>query len=96
MGTQFTRRRQTKQKTQHNTVYVGQHYAQTNTNNVDKTGVLLQTTGGKDDPNIVSNQMIYTLCNFLSEDSITTYSIVKCYTFCISVYTMYGIYFHVP
>ena len=31
----YTRRRQTKQK--HNTVCVGHHYMQTNTNNVNKT-----------------------------------------------------------
>ena len=30
---------------------VGQHYTQTNTNNVNKTWALLQTTGGKDEPN---------------------------------------------
>ena len=48
-GTQDTIRRQTKQK--HNTVCVEQHYAQTNTNNVNKTWDLLQTTGGKDEPN---------------------------------------------
>jgi hypothetical protein len=30
-----------------NTIYVGHHYTQTNTNNVNKTWVLLQTTGGK-------------------------------------------------
>ena len=40
-----TRRRKTKQK--HNTVCVGDHYRQTNTNNVNKTWSLLQTTGGK-------------------------------------------------
>ena len=32
---------------------VGYHYTQTNTNNVNKTRALLQTTGGKDEPNIV-------------------------------------------
>ena len=47
----YTRRRKTKQK--HNTIYVGYHYAQTHTNNVNKTWALLQTTGGKDEPNIV-------------------------------------------
>ena len=31
---------------------VGHHYAQANTNNVNKTWALLQTTGGKDKPNI--------------------------------------------
>jgi len=35
----YTRRRQTKQK--HNTICVGQHYTQTNTNNVNKTQALL-------------------------------------------------------
>jgi hypothetical protein len=38
----YARRRKTKQK--HNTICVGHHYAQTNTNNVNK--LLLQTTGG--------------------------------------------------
>jgi hypothetical protein len=41
----FTRRRQTKQK--HNTLCVGNHYTQINTNNLNKTWALLQTTGGK-------------------------------------------------
>jgi hypothetical protein len=36
--------RKTKQK--HNTICVGNHYTQTNTNNVNKTWVLPQTTGG--------------------------------------------------
>jgi hypothetical protein len=45
LATQDTRRRQTKQKIQ--------HYTQTCTNNVNKTCALLQTTGGKDEPNIV-------------------------------------------
>ena len=35
------------------TQYVEYHYTQTNTNNVNKTRTLLQTTGGKDEPNIV-------------------------------------------
>jgi hypothetical protein len=37
-----TRRRKTKQT--HNTICVG-HYAQANTNHVNKTGAVLQTTG---------------------------------------------------
>jgi hypothetical protein len=41
-GTHDTRWRQTKQK--HNTIYVGHHYIQTNTNNVNKTWTFLQTT----------------------------------------------------
>ena len=44
----YTRRRHTKQ----NTICVGHHYTQTNTNSVNKTCVVLQTTGGKDKPNI--------------------------------------------
>ena len=47
----YTRRWQAKQK--HNTICVGHHYTQTNTNNVNKTWGLLKTTGGKDEPNIV-------------------------------------------
>ena len=45
LGTQETRRWQTKQK--HNTICVGHHYEQTNTNNINKTSTLQQTTGGK-------------------------------------------------
>jgi hypothetical protein len=33
-----------KQNKKHNTGYVGHHYAQTNTNNVNKKPALLQTT----------------------------------------------------
>ena len=40
----YTRRRNTKQK--HNAICVGHHYEQTHTDNVNKTQVLLQTTGG--------------------------------------------------
>ena len=49
-GTQDTRRRQTKQsynkkqKDKHTTICVGHRYTQTNTNNVNKTWTLLQTT----------------------------------------------------
>jgi hypothetical protein len=49
----YTRRRKTKQN--HNTICIGHHYKQTNTNNVNKTWV---TTGGKDEPNIVFNAEI--------------------------------------
>jgi len=34
----------------HNTICVGHHYAQRSKNNVNKTRVLLQTSGGKDEP----------------------------------------------
>jgi len=40
-------------QTKTTTICVGHHYAQRNTNNVYKTWSLLQTTGGKDEPNIV-------------------------------------------
>ena len=46
----YTRRRKTNQK--HNTICGGRHYTQTNINNVNKTRGRLQTTGGKDEPNI--------------------------------------------
>ena len=41
----------TKNKTnqKHNTICVGHHYAQTNTNDVNNTRALLRTTGGKDE-----------------------------------------------
>jgi hypothetical protein len=55
----YIRRRKTKQK--HNTICVVHHYMQTNTNKVNKTCALLQTTGGKDKPNIV--YMIFVLKN---------------------------------
>jgi hypothetical protein len=47
----YTRRRKTKQK--HSTIYVGHNYTQPNTNNANQAFTLLQTTGGKDEPNIV-------------------------------------------
>jgi hypothetical protein len=34
-------------------ICAGHHYTQSNTNNVNKTWALLQTTGGKDESNIV-------------------------------------------
>ena len=39
-------------KAKHNTLCVGHHYAQTTTHNVNKIRALLQTTGGKDEPNM--------------------------------------------
>ena len=42
-----------KQNKKHNTLCVGHHYLQANTNNANKTRVLLQTTGGNDELNIV-------------------------------------------
>jgi hypothetical protein len=40
LGTQDTRRRQRKKN--HNAIYVGHHYKQTNTNNVNKILALIQ------------------------------------------------------
>jgi len=37
----------------HNTICIGHHYVETNTNNINNTCSLLQTTGGKDGQNIV-------------------------------------------
>ena len=45
----YTRWRETKQK--HNIICIRHHYAQTNINNINRTWALLQTTGGKDEPN---------------------------------------------
>ena len=42
-----------KTKQNYNTIWIGHHYTKTNTNKVNKTWSLLQTTGGKDEPNIV-------------------------------------------
>ena len=44
---------QQKEKQKHNTICVGHPYTLTNTNNVNKTWALLQTTGGKEEPSIV-------------------------------------------
>ena len=42
-----------KQNKKHNTIGVGHHSTQANTNNINKTWAFLQTTGGKDETNIV-------------------------------------------
>jgi hypothetical protein len=47
---------QTKTSKKPNAMCVGHHSPQANTNNVNKTWALLQTTGGKDEPTIVSMQ----------------------------------------
>ena len=44
---------QDEDKQNNNIICVGHPYAQTNTTNVNKTRVLLQTIGGKDERNIV-------------------------------------------
>jgi hypothetical protein len=55
-NTVYTRQRKTKQK--YNTICVGHHYTQTNTINVNKTWALLQTSGGKDEPNIIYLEIV--------------------------------------
>ena len=45
-----------KQNKKHSTINVGHHGAQANANNINKTWTLLQTTGGKNEPNIVSKR----------------------------------------
>jgi len=50
----YTRQRKTKQK--HNTICVGHHYKQANTNNVNTTRALQQITRTKDEP--ISSQYI--------------------------------------
>jgi len=52
LSTRDTRRRQTKQE--HNTLCSRHHYAQANTSNVNNKWTIIQTTGDKDEPNIVS------------------------------------------
>ena len=44
---------QDEEKQNKNTRYVGHHYTLTNTNNLKKKWALQQTTGGKDEPNII-------------------------------------------
>jgi hypothetical protein len=39
---------QDKEIQKHNTIWVGHHYAQAHTNNINKTWALLQTTGCKE------------------------------------------------
>ena len=55
----YTRRRQTKQK--HSGIGVGQHYTQTNINNVNKTRALPQITRSKDESIIVLYAEIVTV-----------------------------------
>ena len=44
------------EKQNKNTICVGYHYMQTNTNNINKAWALLRITGGTDEPNIVFMQ----------------------------------------
>jgi len=49
-----TYKMKTNKNKKHNKIYVGHHYVQKTTNNVNKTWALLQTIGGKDEPNIAT------------------------------------------
>ena len=53
-----TKTKTNKKNQRHNTICVGDHYTQTNTNNVNKTCALLQTTEGKDEPNMLAKTKI--------------------------------------
>ena len=46
---------QEKLSKKHNAMCAGHHYVQANTNNVNKTWTLLQTTGGKDEHRFMRN-----------------------------------------
>ena len=46
----------TQDEDKHNTICIVHHCVQKNTNNINKTLALLQTTGGKAEPNIVFMQ----------------------------------------
>jgi hypothetical protein len=45
--------RLTKTKQKHNKIFIGHKYTQVSTNNINKTWARIQTTGGKEEPNIV-------------------------------------------
>jgi len=47
----------TQDEDKQNTMYVRHHYTQTNTNKVNKTRALLQTTGGKDHSRLNFNDL---------------------------------------
>lgn len=42
-----------KKKKKRNTIWLGHHYTQTIRTDVNKTGNLIQITGGKDEPDVV-------------------------------------------
>ena len=50
----------TQEEEKHNTICVGHHYTQTNTNNINKTWALLQTTGGKDERTVLMLKSYWT------------------------------------
>jgi hypothetical protein len=52
--------RGTQDEEKHNTIYVRHHYMQTNTNNINTTWAILQTTGDKDEQNLDFNAEIIT------------------------------------
>ena len=60
LSTQYTGRRKIT-KNKQTTI---QQYTQTNTNNVNNTWGILQTTGGKDEPNIVLCGIYYYNCHY--------------------------------
>ena len=71
----------TRRKKKHNTICIRNHYTETNTNNVNKTYDLLQTTGGKEESNIVFMLVNYLLISSL--DSILYQTVIQ---FCQSAW----------
>ena len=60
-------------KKNHNTLYLGHHYAQANTNNVLRNDPsLLPTTGGKDEPNIIIEDKKHTTWDVINPDACTS------------------------
>ena len=71
----------TQNEEKHNTICVKHHYTQTTTNNINKTWALLQSTEGKDEPNIVymwksqltqQHETQNPYCTFVSDKKIDT------------------------
>ena len=81
-----TRRRKITQI--HNTICVGHHYVQANTNNVSKTWALLQTTGDKDEPNMLN------MCIFdKDKEGLLSFMYTRVwYTYCGLVICIYNLY----
>ena len=71
LTTQCAQNEEKQQQKNHNTIYVGHHYTQTNTNNVNKRCALLQTTVGKDEPNIVFTEIVTDITTRNSESKDT-------------------------
>ena len=75
------RSRETDNISQHkNTICIGHHYAQANTNHINKTWVLLQTTVCEDEPKI--------------KHIVVMQGILECFDSKIIPFTGYEVFFH--